>query len=237
MKPTGKRSRKGPQSTNLTPGSIAPKPNGGLLSAKALENRKNIQLEVGTETEARPQLARLAVNPEATTARVLLDFTPSHGLDLDKVTAELTDIGGAIGRGDLSHVERLLTSQAQALNAIFVNLAERAQKQGPYLDPMQTLLGLALRAQNQCRATLETLANVKFPKSATFIRQANIAEQQQVNNGPPPPAREAVPIPSTELLEARSYETLRLDTATAGTGRRADLPLETLGAVHRPEKP
>lgn len=234
MNQTGRRSRKGPPSTNSKRDSAEPRPSGEL--ALNLTNSKALNVNVKTEAEARPALARLAVNPEATTARVLLDFTPSHGLDLDTVAAELGGIGEAVARGDLSHIERLLLSQAQALNAVFVNLAERAQNQGPYLDPMQTLLGLALRAQNQCRATLETLANVKFPKSATFIRQANIAEQQQVNNGALPRARASDAIPSSELLEAKPYEAFRLDLGATGTTGEAHSPLETLGEVHGTEK-
>ena len=45
------------------------------------------------------------------------------------------------------------------------------------------LMRIALRAQPQCRATLETLAAVKNPSSVAFVRQANIAHgPQQVNN-------------------------------------------------------
>ncbi|MBA2592977.1 MAG: hypothetical protein H0U97_12290 [Gammaproteobacteria bacterium] len=88
----------------------------------------------------------------------------------------------------------MLINQAHALQAMFVNLAERAQNQ-THIPQIQCLMGLALKAQAQSRATLQTLAEVKFPKSATFIRQANIAHQQQVNNSPAPPhdprAREA----------------------------------------------
>jgi len=44
---------------------------------------------------------------------------------------------------------------------------------------------LALRAQSQCRATLETLAVIKNPTTVAYVRQANIANgPQQVNNAP-----------------------------------------------------
>jgi hypothetical protein len=43
-------------------------------------------------------------------------------------------------------------------------------------------LGLAFKAQNQCRVTAETLAKIKNPVSATFIKQANMGYNQQVNN-------------------------------------------------------
>ena len=41
-----------------------------------------------------------------------------------------------------------------------------------------------IKAQSQCRATLETLAAVKNPQPVAFVQQANIAHgPQQVNNG------------------------------------------------------
>jgi hypothetical protein len=43
---------------------------------------------------------------------------------------------------------------------------------------------MALKAQNQCRMTLETLSNIKNPP-VVYAKQANIANgPQQVNNGP-----------------------------------------------------
>lgn len=207
----------------------------GALPADFLKNRKLLDVKAQDQAEARCKLASLAVNPESTAARLVLDFTPGYGLELARVSGELADIGAAVGRGDLSHMERMLSAQALALNAIFVNLAERAGK-CVTIDPYGSLLGLALRAQNQCRATIETLAEVKFPKSATFIRQANIAEQQQINNGLPSRAREPEPISSTELLEAKPYEVLRLDPGATGTAGQIDPLLETVGAVHRADK-
>jgi hypothetical protein len=70
---------------------------------------------------------------------------------------------------------------------------------------------LALKAQSQCRATLETLATVKNPP-VLFAKQANIANgPQQVNNGTPAPG----PAPagkvetiSNELMEAQGAERL-----------------------------
>ena len=48
---------------------------------------------------------------------------------------------------------------------------------------------MAMKAQNQCRMTLETLATIKNPP-VVFARQANINNggQQQVNNGVKPAA-------------------------------------------------
>lgn len=47
----------------------------------------------------------------------------------------------------------------------------------------QTVMKLALKAQNQSRATLHTLMQRHQPKQTAFIKQANIAHgHQQVNN-------------------------------------------------------
>jgi hypothetical protein len=60
--------------------------------------------------------------------------------------------------------ERILMSQAQSLNAVFCDMAKRANRQ-EYVANMDKLLRLALKAQSQCRATLETLSNIKNPQS------------------------------------------------------------------------
>lgn len=90
-----------------------------------------------------------------------------------------------VNRGDLRAVETMLLGQAAALNAMFAELARRAgANMGQYMDPTEKYMRLALKAQGQCRATLETLAAIKNPP-LVFARQANINNggQQQVNNG------------------------------------------------------
>lgn len=87
-----------------------------------------------------------------------------------------------------------LTAQAAAFDAIFTELARRgALNLGEYLSASETYLRLALKAQSQCRATLETLAEIKNPHPVAFVQQANIAHgPQQVNNGAESRAREKV---------------------------------------------
>ena len=58
--------------------------------------------------------------------------------------------------------EALLTGQAMTLNTIFTHLANVAANT-EYLDKLDRYLRLALKAQGQCRATLETLAAIKNP--------------------------------------------------------------------------
>ena len=54
------------------------------------------------------------------------------------------------------------------------------------LRQIEGMMKLALRTQSQSRATIETLSNVKNPRQFITAKQANIAEVQQVNNGPSP---------------------------------------------------
>ena len=106
-------------------------------------------------------------------------------------------------------------------------------------------MSLALKAQAQCRATLEALNEMKFPKSATFVKQANIANQQQINNGAPARAEKTI-ISATELLTEAKLATVDL----GGTGKTEKLnsQLDSVEPIHgaknnhrekeeRPERP
>jgi hypothetical protein len=103
---------------------------------------------------------------------------------------------------------------------------------GEYLDTADKYMRLALKAQGQCRTTLETLAAIKNPP-VLFAKQANIAHgPQQVNNGTPLPTRtENATIAPNELLEAHAVT--RLDTRATETAGRRNPALATMGAVYR----
>lgn len=130
--------------------------------------------------------------------------------------------------GNLGGVEKTLVAQANTLDAIFNELARRAARNmGKYLNATEIYLRLALKAQTQCRATLETLATIKNPP-IIYARQANVTTgPQQVNNGivPNTRARETENMP-TQLLETQHGE--RLDTGTTGTARNYDPAMATL---------
>ncbi|ONM81032.1 hypothetical protein B0B24_01470 [Pseudomonas aeruginosa] len=96
---------------------------------------------------------------------------------------------------------------------------------------------LALKAQNQARATLQTLGELKAPKQIAFVKQANIGNQVQVNNDSSPTrtrAKKKTKAPN-ELLEVEHGE--RLDTRAAGTAGGADPAIATLAKKHRTKKP
>jgi len=147
--------------------------------------------------------------------------------------------------GDMRSVEAMLYGQAMTLETIFTNLARRATSQ-EYLKQFQTYLGLALKAQAQCRATLEALAEIKNPRPVAFVKQANISSgHQQVNNGLAPQtgdpharaftgagarAEDSQSAPN-ELLEQQHGNWL--DTRAQGEAGGADPHLAPLGEVNR----
>lgn len=155
------------------------------------------------------------------------------------LTIALREQQTLVAKGDLSRAEGMLVAQAHTLDALFCTLTNRATlNMGEYLDAAEKYLRMALRAQSQCRATLETLVLLKNPPNPTFIRQANVAHNQQVNNGPHEPtdllqasrARETENR-QTELLEHDHGE--RLDIRAAGTASDAHTEMATLGESDR----
>ncbi|MDA1357871.1 MAG: hypothetical protein O3A94_16595 [Proteobacteria bacterium] len=145
--------------------------------------------------------------------------------------ATLRDQAEAVQRGDMAHAERMLINQASSLQALFVRLAERAMEQS-HMPNLEGFMRMALRAQSQCRATLETLATIKNPP-IVYARQANFAAgHQQVNNGIPAPtqARE-IETEQTQLSE-ETHELLS-DTRASRLESQVNPALETLGKIDR----
>lgn len=148
---------------------------------------------------------------------------------LDVLALEIVKAGREANRGDLSRPEQMLVAQAVALDAIFNELAQRAIG-SEYMKHLDTYMKLALRAQAQARANVEALGLLKNPQP--YIRQANIANQQQVNNGVPPARTAQIKSGQSELLGASNE---RLDIGAPQAAIRGDSALETVGAVNRPE--
>lgn len=105
--------------------------------------------------------------------------------DLGDLIERLIKRVDGVWDGDLKSAEAMLYGQAHTLQTIFVALARRASN-AEQIPQFQAAMSMALKAQAQCRATLETLAEIKNPRQVAFVKQANIAHgHQQVNNGTP----------------------------------------------------
>lgn len=191
--------------------------------------------------DRREALAKMALRPSVNAAAVVEIYAKSTlgQQDLGSLVEALVDGIDDVWKGDMKRAEGMLYSQAHALQAIFMNLARRAASQ-EYLKQWEAYLRMALKAQNQCRMTLETLATLKNPP-VVVARQANINNGgvQQVNNGTTPAQsvgdtfthaanRDTV---KSELLEVSDGQ--RMGARATGTAGGTDPELEAVGAVHR----
>jgi hypothetical protein len=205
------------------------------------ENSKDTLVTKGQDNKPRGRLlAELGLSsilPNTNTARCFAK-TAMGELDLTASVAGVREKASAVQAGNLVGLEETLTAQAVALDAIFNEMARRAAlNRGKYINVTETFLRLGLKAQAQCRATLQTLFEMKCPQPVAFVKQANIANgPQQVNNGVairPLPHAGISMSQSNELLELSHDQ--RLDTRTAGAAGGTHPQLETGGAVVRTE--
>ena len=151
--------------------------------------------------------------------------------DLRHIYDELSAAVVNVWDGDMRQCEAMLMAQAWALQSIFTNLTRRAITQDR-LAQFDTHLRLGLKAQAQAARTIEVLAEMKNPRSVAFVKQANIANNQQVNNGQSSQA-ENVENQQSKLSGA-TYELLK-NTGTQGIASGANPALETVGEKHRAE--
>ncbi len=146
----------------------------------------------------------LLLHPEAQGALRMLAWGKFAGdADASVLVHKMFDATREVKAGNLGMLERMLAAQAISLDTMFTDLARRARLQEG-LPQIQTLTGLAFKAQAQCRATIEALAEIKNPKPVAFVKQANIAHgHQQVNNGDaalPAPAQAQLSPPAPDAL-------------------------------------
>lgn len=201
-------------------------------------HRLEIAAKPGDEAKA---IAQAFLRPSVKTATTMLEWG-GRGRFADvnymEVVRELQAQAATVSRNELGRCEATLVMQATTLDLIFHDLLRRARlNAGEYLDAFERYMRLALKAQAQSRATLETLAEIKNPKPVAFVKQANIAAgPQQVNNGrtasgefPQQYARAEDTNQSNKLLE--TLHESRLDTRAPSTTVGTDPQLETVGTI------
>jgi len=186
-----------------------------------------LEIKRGKDQSEEEALAEFKSKSEYLSTAVIESFGVSIGDDFNfpSTIKTLEKTIQQIKSGDLSKIEEMYISQAMALEMMFTSLARRAKAQEKLLQ-YETHMRFALKAQNQCRATLQALVQLKQPSNTTFVKQANIAQgHQQVNN-----LAEKNITPQNELLED-SYA--QLDTGTTTTPKGIDTTLEALGKINR----
>lgn len=185
-------------------------------------------------------MAQGLLNP-ACMAAVMIHGPAAKGLDkrrgaelIAELSIELSMQIEQLRQGDLSRPEAMLLAQAHTLQSAYMTLMQLANKPGPLCN-VETLMRLAFRAQNQCRATLETLLQSK--NQAVFVKQANFSQAVQVNNGAALSGRVR---PRACALENEHFRVLedrrdkRLDSQTSQEAEQGDSPVEALVEKHRP---
>ncbi len=204
------------------------------LAAPEVEQfpRKTIPCESGpSNDEMGRSYAKLITSPELAAYRVIGLMQPkSFGDEIDVPTMleTLRDQAAAVQSGDLAHADAMLINQSASLQALFVRLSEKAMEQS-HMPNFEGFMRLALRAQSQCRATLETLATIKNPP-IIYAKQANVTTgPQQINNGTQL-VRENV-IEQNKLSGEPVHELQAHTGAPALTGR-VDTAMEAVGKIH-----
>ena len=187
-----------------------------------------IELKQGEDQTKEQALAEFQSKSEFLSTAVIESFNVNLGEDFDFQSAMqvLEKTTQQIKSGDLSKIEQMYISQAVALEAIFTKTIRKAGA-AEHLPQYQAHMHLALKAQNQSRATLQALVQLKQPSNTQFIKQANIAQgHQQVNN-----LAEKNITPQNELLED-IHGNSHLDIRTTPTTTGIDTALEALDKVN-----
>ena len=158
-------------------------------------------------------------------------------LNINAAINELETQCKAVSDGNMARGESMLVAQSHTLDALFNHLAVLAARSlQTNANQGEMLYRLAFKAQAQCRASVEALAEIKHPRSVSFVKQANIAAgNQQINNGitqnmPLGSRTEENEITPNKLLKNISNETL--DTRGALTPSNANSPMETVEAFN-----
>lgn len=190
------------------------------------------KVAVKTDKAKTEHIAKVALMPCTNAAAVVAEYTKAFGeQNVQALMEQLRTTFDQVNNGDFQHCEAMLVGQAHALQSIFMGLARRAANQ-EYLKQYEMYLRMALKAQNQSRMTLETLAKIKNPP-VIFAKQANINQgngNQQVNNGTPAPASHAeknINQPN-ELLEVQ-HGSETMDSRTTGATIGKDKAMATVG--------
>jgi len=205
-----------PPSGQLAPPAVNPMK--GSIATSKLQVRINV-LEI-VDDGSRPRAEIMADSVLSTVNLNAISSLNATRRSMDKDAAASTGISAfakvmaakakAVKDGDMSGPEATAVAQIVTLDCLFAELVGRAQSNfEQYLPAAEIYMRLALRAQAQCRSTIETLAEMKNPRPvfaknfnlANGSQQVNSSEgPQQVNNGGAPRAENSES-GSNKLLE------------------------------------
>ncbi len=136
------------------------------------------------ETDDRTK-ARAIMLPLFRNAAVSQSFASTHFFGgeatppLGDAVDVLNEMAGKAANGDLAFASKMLAVQAITLDTLFTEMARRSgANMGEYPAAAETYMRLALKAQSNCRATLEALAKLHLPREQT-VRHVHVNEGAQ----------------------------------------------------------
>jgi len=182
------------------------------------------------------RVAQKLTTPEVLSGAIISVIQKIDSSHINELADELTAQSTLVHGNDMRRAESMLTAQAHTLDALFAKLISKALSCDDSVR-LERHMRLALKAQSQARATLQTLGELKAPKHVAFVRQANIGNQVQVNNdtASPAPARGRKNKKSpNKLMEVRNDE--RLDTRATGTTGGIDKAMAALETQQRTDQ-
>lgn len=193
-------------------------------------HEKSIKVEAKTEKQGRKKIAELCLTPGVMAASNLYDLHPAkEKTGFSEYFEALTHYTQKITDGDLTAVEEMLAVQMHVLHAVFSRAVDRMAR-AEYLENYQIYGTMAMKAQNLSRMTAATLAGMKNPVRATFIK--NTAHNQQINLGQNFSEKTSNELLSTgahpaPALEENTHEAM--DTRGTATPGRVNQEMETVG--------
>lgn len=179
------------------------------------------------------RVGRRIVSSEVAAYRVLqaADKEITGSICIDALVDVLREQAAAVCQNDMSNIEGMLMNQATALQCLFARLSEKALG-AEYVSTFDTMMKMSLRAQSQCRATLETLAAIKNPP-LVIAKQANVTSgPQQINNGVEASSR-ARENENVQFKLSGDNNELLPNTGTPCVASETYSTLEAVGEVHR----
>lgn len=184
------------------------------------------------------QQARVNLSPSVQSAKVAIATTITGKTDIptDLWLEHIAEIEAAIAcirTGDLSDLEASLYSQIKALEKQFFKFSELAAQLYP-LNPSagERAFNMALKAQKQCRQAISTLAEMKNPKRATFIRKQQNNLLLQPDQAQPMQADGQMRSLNPSQQQEAQFNA-EMDTRSEGETIPIDPPVAAVAAQHR----
>ncbi len=201
-------------------------PNTIKLDARHLDAGMAEGMSVGmTPSHITASLTTKSVNTAFTVKKFA---NVENSIEVSDYILELQKAGSEVVNGDLGRLERMLTSQAIALDTMFNRLALKAAG-AEHLKNYEVFMRLAFKAQAQSRNTVEALAMLKHPQP--YISQTNIGQvgHNQINHV-------HTPVETSQTMPNKLLETTHgnnLDTRTKSQAIPSHQAMATLAKVHR----